>query len=39
MKEQYNEVEMEIVDFDCEDVIVSSPVEPPTPTHPTDDFL
>ena len=39
MKEQYNEVEMEIVNFDCEDVIATSPVEPVYPTAPTDDFL
>ena len=39
MKEQYNEVEMEIVNFDCEDVIATSPVEAPPPWDPTDDFL
>ena len=41
MKEQYNEVEMEIVDFDCEDVIATSfwrPEEVRT-EGPTDGFF
>ena len=41
MKEQYNEVEMEIIEFNCMDVIATSPWRPEevTTEGPTDGFF